>query len=84
MKEAPKEARVKVDAAEDYRTDEGPILIRPSPQYIPYFVNLPSESISIDDLPPQQRDMYLSGFLPPDPYIPKQCDQNYFIESVSS
>ena len=56
-----------------------PSMIRPSPKPILHRQHLPYQSISVDQLEGDQRDLYLRDFLPPDPSIRSNTMKSHFI-----
>jgi hypothetical protein len=57
---------------------DGPIMIRPAVKLIRRRV---PESISVDQLEPQERELYLRDFLPPNPNIRRKPAKNHVIHA---
>jgi hypothetical protein len=57
---------------------DGPIMIRPSAKLIRRRV---PESISVDQLEPHERDLYLRDYLPPNPDIRRKPTKNHVIHA---
>ena len=62
----------------DQNSPDGPIMIRPAVKLIRRRV---PESISVDQLEPHERDLYLRDFLPPNPDIRRKPAKNHVIHA---